>query len=105
LASQRPNGTATEQSFKHTPDAPGIATLKARLSRSKIFQKFLQKTSKKDDKQNPLTALEVRRAVSNADFQNSRCTMAVSISGTPPFPDSLRIAQGVGVLSKIATSR
>jgi hypothetical protein len=43
LASQRPNGTATEQSFKHTPDAPGIATLKARLSLSKMFQKIFKK--------------------------------------------------------------
>jgi hypothetical protein len=32
-------------------------------------------------------------------------TMAVSISGTTRFPDSLRIAQGVGVLLKIPTSR
>jgi hypothetical protein len=34
-----------------------------------------------------------------------RMTLAVSISGTTRFPDSLRIAQGVGVLLKNSTPR
>jgi hypothetical protein len=58
--------TADRRSLHRHPKSPPFPVKNTSKFLKKTwqgFQKILAKTSKKDDKQNPLTALEVRRAV------------------------------------------